>query len=238
MKITCLVPARNEQGHLAHVLRSIISIEKISEVLIIEGGSEDDTYKEAIKLAKTYSGRVRVLKQPGKGKFDAVKWGAKYAKEEFLIIWDADGTVPLNCTLALINHAATTKRVTIGNRLAGEMEHGSMQFFNLIGNWFFAFAWFPILVSKPVDLLCGTKIVPTKIFSQIPTFIEKFDPYGDFSLLATVKACGYDIDFIPVDYQIRRYGSTNIRRWVGGIQLLATTLAVYWWFLCKRVKRG
>jgi glycosyltransferase involved in cell wall biosynthesis len=238
MNISCLVPARNEQGHLADVIRSIISIENISEIIIIEGGSKDDTYNEAINLTKFYPSKVRVLKQPGHGKFDAIKWGAEHAKEEFLIIWDADGTVPLDSTLAVINHASSTKCVTIGNRLAGEMEPGSMQFFNLIGNWFFAFAWSPILGTKPVDLLCGTKIVPTKIFSQIPIVIELFDPYGDFSLLATIKACGYEINFIPVNYQIRRYGSTNIHRWVGGIQLLGTTFLAYCWFLWRLIKRG
>jgi len=236
MKISCLVPARNEQGRLSKLISDIVSIEDISEVVIIEGGSVDDTYLEALQIAGIHSEKVQVIKQPGVGKFDAVKWGAKFVNEDFLVIWDADGTVPLDSTIAVLNHAIATNRATVGNRLAGKMEPGAMQFFNYIGNWFFALVWSPILKNRPVDLLCGTKVLPTRIFLQLPNFIEKYDPYGDFTLLATLKANDFKIDFVPVDYEKRQYGETNIRRWSGGVQLLTTTFLVSCWFLWRRIK--
>ena len=236
MLLSCIVPARNEQGHLSEVLSQILSIDNISDIIIVEGGSVDNTYNEAIKIAKKYPNKVQVVKQSGRGKFNAVELGASYAKQELSIIWDADGTVPLSCTIKVINHALKTEHITVGNRLAGNMEKGSMQFFNLIGNWIFAYMWSPMLKSKPSDMLCGTKIISTKIFSKIPSFLLRLDPYGDFALIATARAHGNVIDFVPVNYLKRRYGKTNIRRWSGGVRLLITTVLAYIWFILYRVK--
>ena len=238
MGISCVIPAKNESGYLDQVLSEVLSLETISDIIIVEGGSNDETFIKALSIAKANPNRISVFKQHGSGKFDAVKLGAKYAREEFLIIWDADGTVPLASTERAITHSLKTGCPTIGDRFKGEMEPGSMRLLNRLGNWAFAIAWTPILLRKPVDLLCGTKILPTKIFQALPPLIERFDPYGDFTLLAATKFEGYSIDFIPVDYQARRYGSTNIKRWRGGLQLLLTTLLIYKWILVRKFKRG
>lgn len=238
MGISCVIPAKNESGYLDQMLSKVLSLKTVSDIIIVEGGSSDETFARALSIAEANPGRISVLKQHGTGKFDAVKLGARYAKEEFLIIWDADGTVPLASTERAIIHSLKTGFPTIGDRFKGEMEPGSMRFLNKLGNWAFSIAWTPILFRKPVDLLCGTKILPTKIFEVLPASIQKFDPYGDFTLLAAIKFEGYSIDFIPVDYQARRYGKTNIKRWRGGFQLLLTTLLIYKWMLLRKFTRG
>ena len=234
MFVSCVVPARNEEGHLEHVINEVLAVESITDIIIIEGGSSDGTFVEAVKLAEQNPGRIRTIKQPGKGKFDAVQFGAKLAREEFLLIWDADGTVPLDCTRKVVNHALATAHATMGNRLRGSREVGSMRYFNFLGNWFFALLWAPLLGSRPVDMLCGTKIVQTKVFSNIPARILKTDPYGDFALIATARAMGYTVQSIPVDYCARKYGETNIRRWSGGAKLFLSTILIYFWLARKK----
>lgn len=238
MKLTCVVPAKNEEGHIAAVLNQIQSIESISEVLVVIGKSKDETYSKALEISKNYPKKIKILEQIGTGKFNAVRLGASVASEEFLIIWDADGTVPLTCTKKLIDHAVSSKNVTIGNRLTGKIEPGAMQFLNLLGNWAFAVAWYPLLGNKLSDMLCGTKIVSTKIFKKLPAWLLKIDPYGDFTLIAASIMDGYQIDSVSVNYLKRRYGSTNINRWSGGLKLLVTTLLVYIWYGKKLIKRG
>ena len=235
MNMSCVVPARNEEGHLDQVISQILSIECITDIIIVEGGSHDNTYLEAKKIALINPNRIKVIKQTGKGKFNAVLLGASHALEDFLLIWDADGTVPFNSTIKVIENTLSTGNVTMGNRLSGSIEPGAMQFLNLIGNWFFAVIWSPVLSGKSLDLLCGTKIIPSKIFSVIPKWLINIDPYGDFALIATVRAQGLTIESVPVDYLKRQYGSTNIRRWSGGFRLLVTTLYVYIWLFCKSV---
>lgn len=160
------------------------------------------------------------MKQTGLGKFDAVLTGAKECTSDLIIIWDADGTVPLDSTRMVISKSLATSGPAMGNRLLGIMETGSMFRANFIGNWFFAFLWSPILNGKAVDLLCGTKVFPRTVFEAIPPKIAKFDPYGDFSLILSARLLGMNISSVTVNYNRRRYGKTNIRRWSGGARLL------------------
>ena len=52
LTLGCIVPARNESGHLVSVIEQIMSIEVISEIIIIEGGSSDDTWEVAKQIQK------------------------------------------------------------------------------------------------------------------------------------------------------------------------------------------
>ena len=235
MDISCIVPARNEAGNLDQVISQILTIKCVTDIIIVEGGSHDGTYLEAKKIAFNNPNRVKVIKQSGIGKFNAVLLGAENATKDFLLIWDADGTVPVSSTIKIIENASLTRNVTLGNRLSGTIEPGAMQLLNFIGNWFFAIIWSPVLRGKSLDLLCGTKIVPRKIFLDIPRWLINIDPYGDFALIATARAQGLTIESVPVNYLKRRYGNTNIRRWSGGVRLLIATLCIYVWLLYRSV---
>jgi glycosyltransferase involved in cell wall biosynthesis len=233
LNISCIIPARNEEGHLKQVLSEVFSISEISDIIIVEGGSTDKTYEVAIEVSSQNPSRVRVIKQSTSGKFNAVLLGVKVAREDLILIWDADGTVPLFDVTKIVKHSVKSGNPVIGDRLRGHRQQGAMQFFNFLGNWLFAIAWAPVLKSKPTDLLCGTKIFNTRVFTKIPPWLLKIDPYGDFSLIATARFYDYSVESIPVNYLARNYGSTNINRWSGGLKLLITSIFVYFWFFKK-----
>jgi glycosyltransferase involved in cell wall biosynthesis len=228
--VGCIVPARNEAGHLNQVVDHIRSIPVINEIVIIEGGSSDNTFEVALKIAENFPKVVRVMKQTGKGKFNAVMEGSQICKSDFLLIWDADGTISSKDSERIIEHAIVNRAAATGNRLLGKMEKGSMQFANKIGNWLFALLWSLILRRKPMDLLCGTKIFPRVVFDSLPDKLLHVDPYGDFALLANAKYLSIPIHSIVVDYDARKYGTTNIKRWSGGVKLLLATVQITIWF--------
>ena len=72
MDISCIVPARNEAGNLDQVISQILTIKCVTDIIIVEGGSHDGTYLEAKKIAFNNPNRVKVIKQSGIGKFNAV----------------------------------------------------------------------------------------------------------------------------------------------------------------------
>jgi glycosyltransferase involved in cell wall biosynthesis len=230
-RISCIVPARNESGHLWELVEHIQSLPEISEIVIVEGGSSDDTWTVAQEIEKNSGGFVRSIQQTGNGKFNAVLDGSRICTATLAIIWDADGTVSQTDTKKILEKSLETQSPVIGNRLLGHIHKDSMRPANWIGNWVFAILWSPLLMTYPRDMLCGTKIFPIYIFNELPEWLKSIDPYGDFALVAFAKSKGLKIHSIPVDYYPRTYGSTNINRWSGGIRLLVTTLRIYIWAL-------
>ena len=117
----CIIPARNEGGHLISVVEQANSITSISEIIIIEGGSTDDTWLIAQKIQNLFPTKVKIAQQEGKGKFDAVLFGSKLCTTDSILIWDADGTVSQEDTLRIIAMAQQTGLPVIGDRLRGEI---------------------------------------------------------------------------------------------------------------------
>lgn len=233
--VTCIIPAKNEFGHISSVVSHALSVPEISEIIIIEGGSTDKTWAKIKKIEKEMPKVVRCYQQTGVGKFNAVLEGAAKANFQYSIIWDADGTVPLECTKRVLLHALSTGNSTMGDRLRGTIEKSAMQRANYFANWVFAVLWSPIIGSKPRDMLCGTKVFETVVFNSIPRDLQAIDPYGDFALVATARLLNKVVDSVIVDYKARTYGETNIHRWSGGISLLKTSLRVYKMFIKKRL---
>ena len=232
--VCCVVPARNESGHLKDVLRNILSVSEIDEIVIVEGGSTDDTWEVAKSLAATHPEMIKTYKQSGKGKFNAVMEGALVSTSNLVLIWDADGTVPLEDSQRVISRSINTSKPAMGDRLRGKIEPGAMQKANWIANWGFAVLWAPILRDKPRDMLCGTKIFPREIFTEMPPWLIEADPYGDFALVGHARLRRLKIESCIVNYGARTYGQTNIHRWSGGAQLLKATIRIYWMLISKR----
>jgi glycosyltransferase involved in cell wall biosynthesis len=229
--ISCIVPARNESGHLLELINEILGIEQISNIVIVEGGSSDNTWEVIKEIQRTHPILITAIQQNGTGKFNAVLCGAAIVSTDYVLIWDADRSISPKDTLSVINLAIQTQNPVIGNRLKGTIAPGAMRFANYVGNWLFAIAWAPLLKFKITDMLCGTKIFPTTILTDLPTSLINADPYGDFALVAYSRIMGMDVLSIPVDYKARVYGYTNIRRWSGGMALLLCTLRVYFLIL-------
>ncbi len=235
--LTCVVPARNEAGHLKTLIKSISSVAQIDKIVIVEGGSTDDTFEIATQIASQQPERITCLKQSGKGKFNAVLEGVKSQNTEFSMIWDADGTVPVSASSLIIKKALDEQCFSMGDRLRGKIEPGAMQIANKIGNWMFAILWAPIIKRRPTDIFCGTKVGPTEVFKKVlPEMINR-DPYGDISLLLSARLLGVAITPVTVDYNSRVYGESKMRRWKMGLVFSNLTITSYVKLLSSKIQR-
>jgi glycosyltransferase involved in cell wall biosynthesis len=89
-RISVVIPALNEAQNLPYVLPYIPSI--VSEVILVDGHSTDDTIGVAQHLLPT----VRIVKQPRKGKGDAIRAGVAAATGDIIVMLDADGSADPN----------------------------------------------------------------------------------------------------------------------------------------------
>ena len=222
--VTVLVPARNESGNVPRLMSEIPDMGSFTEVIFVEGNSTDDTWEvlqEAI--AERDDPLYRLIKQPGKGKGDAVRAGFSEARGDILMILDADLTVAPDM-LPRFYDAVSSGRAEFANgtRLVYQMHDRAMRFLNLLGNHFFAKA-FTYVMGQPIrDTLCGTKVLTRDSYNKIVAnrdFFGEFDPFGDFDLLFGAARLNMKILDVPVRYGERVYGETNISRFRHGTLL-------------------
>lgn len=226
--VSVIVPAQNEAGNIAAIFDRVPELGAGTELVFVEGHSRDDTFAAIERqIAAHPERRCKLLRQSGHGKGDAVRLGFAEASGDLLMILDADLTVPPEDLprfyAALVSG---TGEFINGTRLVYPMENDAMRAFNLLGNKFFslAFSW---LLGQPVkDTLCGTKALSKADYAAIAAnrgYFGDFDPFGDYDLLFGAARLGRKIVDLPIRYQERTYGTTNINRWRHGWLLLKMT---------------
>ncbi len=223
--VSVIVPARNEAGNIASIFKRVPEMGGGTELIFVEGHSQDDTYQTIQTAIEAHPERkARLFQQTGKGKGDAVRLGFSEASGEILMILDADLTVPPEDLPRFYEALHNGKGDFInGVRLIYPMEKDAMRFFNFLGNKFFSivFSW---LLGQPIkDTLCGTKVLTQSNYQAIASnraYFGDFDPFGDFDLLFGAAKLNLKIVDLPIRYRERVYGETNIQRWKHGWLLL------------------
>ncbi len=221
-----VIPARNESGNLESALKRMPALGKNLEIIFVEGHSTDNTWETIQHLQEVYSNQfdIKVARQEGKGKGDAVRMGFDMAKGDILMILDADLTVPPEDLPKFYYALASGKGEFInGSRLIYPMEKKAMRKLNTLGNKFFSYV-FSWLLEQPVnDSLCGTKVMFRQDYENLKKnrkFFGEFDPFGDFDLLFGAYKLNLKIIDLPISYRERIYGQTNISRFTHGFLLL------------------
>ena len=227
--ITIVIPARNEAGNEPLLQHGLIQIQQRlsnAEVVLVEGNSTDNTYEMLKRLESDFSDHLnlRVIRQDGKGKKNAVICGFKYCRGELLAIVDCDFTVDINDSISAIILAASRQCCMINcTRTIYPMERDAMRWANYIGNRLFALLVSYLSGQAVSDALCGTKIFTRELYDLLisdGSWLSARDPFGDFTLIFGASNQNYRILNYPVRYYARRSGVPNISRWTDGLKLL------------------
>ena len=223
--VSVIIPARNEAGNVEAVFSRLPRMGAETEIVFVEGHSKDDTYETIQKaIAAHPEWKCQLHKQPGKGKADAVRLGYAQASGDVLMILDADLTVRPEDLPRFYEALVSGKGEFInGVRLVYPMQEQAMRFLNLLGNKFFSLAFSWILGQPLKDTLCGTKVLWRKDYERIAAnraYFGEFDPFGDYDLIFGAAKQNLKIVDMPIRYQERTYGSTNIDRWRHGMLLI------------------
>jgi SAM-dependent methyltransferase len=226
---TVVIPARNERGNIRDAVARLPRLGRHTELIFVEGHSTDGTFEEIeAVIAEHPELDVKVTRQDGTGKGDAVRKGFDLATGDVLMILDADLTVPPEDLTKFWSALVEERGEFInGTRLVYPMEDNAMRLANTAGNKVFSLIFSWILGERVTDTLCGTKVLWARDYRRIAanrkTFGD-FDPFGDFDLLFGAANLGLKIREVPVRYRERKYGTTNIDRWRHGLLLARMAL--------------
>jgi SAM-dependent methyltransferase len=232
-----LIPCRNEKGNIENAILRMPRFGASQEILFVEGNSSDGTFEECERVRDAYKDQwdIKVLKQDGKGKGDAVRKGFAAAIGDVLMILDADLTMPPEALPKYHAVIETGKAEFVnGTRLIYPMENEAMRPLNLIANRCFAYLFSYLVNTRLTDTLCGTKVLMRKDYEVLARergYFGNFDPFGDFDLIFGAAKQNLKIIETPIHYKARTFGETQISRFRDGWLLLKMV-----WFAYRKLK--
>ena len=235
---TVVIPARNERGNIAPAVQRLAAFCPDIEIIFIEGHSRDGTFEEMERVRQAFPDKdIKLMRQPGKGKADAVFTAFDAARGDVLMILDADLTMPPEQLPKFYEALRSGKGEFInGSRLVYPMDEGAMRFLNLIANKTFSYLFSWLLNQRYTDTLCGTKVLRRSDYIRLKAgkaYFGDFDPFGDFDLIFGASKLNLKSIDLPIRYAARSYGETQISRFRHGWMLLK--MVVFAFFKIKAI---
>lgn len=235
---TVVIPARNERGNIEPAVQRLPQFCDDIEIIFIEGHSKDGTFEEMERVKAAYPGKdIKLMRQPGKGKADAVFTAYDVARGDVLMILDADLTMPPEQLPKFWEAIRSGKGEFInGSRLVYPLEDDAMRFLNLIANKSFSYLFSWLLNQRYTDTLCGTKVMRRADYYRLrggKAYFGDFDPFGDFDLIFGASKLNLKTMDLPIRYAARTYGETQISRFRHGVMLLK--MVVFAFFKIKAI---
>lgn len=193
--VSVIIPAYNESDYILRTLESLKGIESIKEIIVVDDGSTDCTYK----LLKPVRSITLLQNEYNSGKGSAVRHALNHVNNKYVALLDADICESASEIYKLIDCLNfCEKSIIIGRLPAPEKKGGFGIIKGLSGKCFKA------MTSKSVDsLLSGQRILPLDFIRSI----ELPSGFGlEFKITLEAVRKGYEVIEVPVNMRHRETG--------------------------------
>jgi glycosyltransferase involved in cell wall biosynthesis len=218
-RVSVVIPARNEATNLPSVLAGLPT--DIFEVILVDGHSVDDT----VGVARRCRPDIRVVRQGGHGKGNALACGFAAARGDVIVTLDGDGStrpeeIP-RFVEALRNGADFAK----GTRFALGGGSADITALRKAGNLGLVFLVNVLFRTRYTDLCYGFNAFWTRCLAKLEVDSDGFEVES----LLNVKAArsGLRVAEVPSFECGRLHGLSNLRAWPDGLRVLRTVLSEY-----------
>jgi glycosyltransferase involved in cell wall biosynthesis len=206
-KVSIIIPALNEAESIGYVLNSI-PLEKVREIIVIDGGSSDNT----VFIAESFHAKVIHENRPGYGQ--ACFTGLLKAKGKIVVFLDADGADdPRNIPLLIAPIEKGDADLVIGSRLAGRMDDGAMFPVQKLGNKISALL-FRVFYHIEISDLGPFRAAENDMLRNLD--LREMGFGFPTEMIALASKAHWRIKEIPVDYHIRYGGKSKISGTIRG----------------------
>ena len=236
-KISVIIPAFNEEDNILNTINETIKVlENINndyEIIIIDDGSNDDTYKKVTENILNFNGKVIIKKYlQNEGKGYAIKYGANFVTGGYVLFLDADLDLPPDQIINFIRLMNEGKADVI---IGSKMHKDSVLDYPKIRK-FYSFMYYiliKILFGLPVkDTQTGLKLFKAEVFKKAISKIVIKRYAFDLELLVVLHKMGYKIIECPVILKsTRKYGRIGLK---DAFNIFNDTLAIFYRLYIKK----
>lgn len=199
MKISIVLPAKNEAGAIGNTIEQILNLNLEAEIIVVNDGSTDNTPIIAEKAG------ARVVTHPySKGNGAAIKTGARNASGDIIIFMDADGQHDPNDILRLIEKIEEGYDLVVGARQKGSQASVGRGIANKLYNNLATYMSDHLVE----DLTSGFRAVRAEKFKEFIYLLPNGFSYPTTSTMAFFRA-GYSVAYIPI-HAAKRIGKSHI----------------------------
>jgi glycosyltransferase involved in cell wall biosynthesis len=210
MRISVILPAKNEAQGLQRTLPGLRAQFPGAEVIVVDDGSTDATAEVAAGHG------VKVLSSPySMGNGAAIKRGARAASGDILVFMDADGQHDPALIQQLLDRLEAGFDMAVGARdSSGQANAGrgaANAFYNRLASW--------MTGHKVADLTSGFRAVRADRFREFLHLLPNGFSYPTTSTMAFFRSA-YPVAYVPIPVAKRVGTSSHIRPLRDGLRFL------------------
>jgi dolichyl-phosphate beta-glucosyltransferase len=238
--VTVVIPAYNEASRLpttlARVHEYLDAQEYPYEVIVVDDGSPDDTATLAEAVA-AHNPRLRVIRNPHKGKGVTVRTGMLAARGRYVVYSDADLSTPIHELAKLLRWLEGGYDVAIGSREGqGAIRYNEPGYRHLMGRVFNKLVQV-IALRQFNDTQCGfkafTQAASADLFRAVQIYGDNAGPVKgamvtgfDVEVLYLALKRHYRVKEVPVEWYYASGSKVNPLR--DPLRLLRDVMHVRW----------
>jgi glycosyltransferase involved in cell wall biosynthesis len=226
--VSIVIPAKNEALNLPHVLAGLPP--GLHEVVLVDGGSTDDT----VQVAHRSWPDITIIGQTRKGKGNALACGFEVATGDFIVMLDADGSTDPAEIPRFVNALKEGADFAKGSRFMPGAGSSDISRLRQYGNYWLNRIVNVLYGTRYTDLCYGYNAFRRECLSVID--LQTGDPDGGGStemlwgdgfevetlINVRIAKAGLRVAEVPSFERSRRFGTSNLNAFSDGIRVLRT----------------
>ncbi len=201
--LSIVIPAHNEAHRLPGTLERVLAFLRTqpytAEVLVVENGSQDDTWAIAQDFAARYP-HLHAIQEPQRGKGLAVRRGMLAARGRYRFMADADLSMPIEELPRFLPPRLTDFDIAIASREGpGAVRYNEPAYRHLIGRMFNLMVQ-GLALPGLRDTQCGFKCFRAEVAEDVFRYQTLMGMSFDVEVLFIARRRGYRIVEVPIPW--------------------------------------